>query len=78
MSEYIDPIEEISQINDDECLAGYRAGLGFTAVDYTQKSASYWHGYRNGQADRGYEPPSPQSQKFARQIVAEGRAKGMH
>ena len=78
MSEYINPIEDLSQINSDECLAGYRAGLGFTLVDYNQKSASYWHGYRNGQSDRGLEPASPESLKIARQMVAEWRAKGIH
>lgn len=78
MSDYIEPITDLSEINDDECLSGYRAGLGFIATDYTQKSRSYWHGYRNGQSDRGLEPPSPQSQEFARQMVAAGRAKGMH
>lgn len=78
MSDYIEPITDMAEINDDECLSGYRAGLGFIGVDYTQKSASYWHGYRNGQSDRGLEPASPQSQAFARQMVAEWRAKGMH
>jgi len=78
MSEYIEPITDLAQINDDECLSGYRAGLGYIAVDYTQKSASYWHGYRNGQSDRGLEPVSPQSMRIAQQMVAAGRAKGMH
>lgn len=78
MSDYIKPIENLADINDDECLAGYRAGLGFTAVDYTQRSASYWHGHSNGQADRHLEPVSPQAREIARQMVAEGRAKGMN
>ena len=78
MSDYIKPITELSEIDDDECLAGYRAGMGFIAIDYTKKNSSYWHGYRNGQVDRGIEPISPEQQDFARKFVAEGRAKGMH
>ena len=39
MSDYIEPITEISQINEDECLAGYRGGFGSIPMDYTQKSA---------------------------------------
>lgn len=78
MSEYLEPITDPAEINDDECLQGYRAGLGFIAIDYTQKSRSYWHGYRNGQVDRGLEPISPQQCEFARQVVPAGRAKGMH
>lgn len=78
MSDYLEPITDPAELNDDECLAGYRAGLGFIAIDYTQKSRSYWHGYRNGQVDCGLEPISPQQCEFARQFVAAGRAKGMH
>jgi len=78
MSSYIEPITKLSQINDDECLDGYRAGLGFMPVDYNQRSASYWHGYQNGQSDRGLAPPNPSSLAIAREVVAEGRARGMH
>lgn len=78
MSDYIEPITDPADINDDECLAGYRAGLGFIAIDYTQKSRSYWHGYRNGQVDRGLEPISPEQCEFARKFSAAGRAKGMN
>lgn len=78
MNDYLEPITELSEIDDDACLAGYRAGLGFTAIDYTQKSRSYWHGYRNGQVDRGLEPISPEQQEFARKFVGASRAKGMH
>lgn len=78
MSAYIEPITRLYQINDDECLAGYRAGLGITEADHTQRSASYWHGYSNGRADRRLEPISPAAHEIARQMVAEGRAKGMN
>lgn len=78
MPDYIEPISKLEQINDDECLAGYRAGLGITDADHTQKSASYWHGYSNGRADRRLEPISPAAHAIARQMVAEGRAKRMN
>lgn len=69
MSDYIEPITDLADLNDDECLAGYRGGMGFIPMDYTQKSASYWHGYRNAQVDRGLEPMSPEQAEFARQVV---------
>jgi hypothetical protein len=78
MSDYIEPITDLAEINDDECLTGYRAGLGFIAVDYTQKSRSYWHGYNNGQVDKGFAPVSPEQAALARQFVAEQRRKVMH
>lgn len=78
MTDYIEPITRLNQINDDECLAGYRAGHGLNPVDYTQKSPSYWHGYQNAMADQGKEPPNPGSLNVAREMVAAGRARGMH
>lgn len=78
MSDYIEPITKLSEINDDECLSGYRAGLGFIAVDYTQRSSSYWHGYNNGQSDLGLAPPSPISSEIAREMVGEWRRNGMN
>lgn len=71
MSDYIEPITDISQINEDECLAGYRGGMGFISMDYTQKSASYWHGYRNAMVDRGLEPASPGQYDIASQYIEE-------
>ena len=78
MSDYLEPIDNPDDINDDECLSGYRAGLGFIAIDYTQKSRSYWHGYRNGQVDRGLEPESPEQVAFARKCIGPMRARGMN
>lgn len=69
MSEYLEPITELAELNDDECLNGYRAGLGFIPMDYTQKSRSYWHGYRNAMVDRGIEPISLEQREFARKWV---------
>ena len=78
MSDYLEPITTLDELNEDECLAGYRAGLGFIAIDHTQKSRSYWHGYRNAQVDRGLEPISPAQIEFACKVVADGLMKGMH
>lgn len=77
MTDYIKEIERPEDLNDDECLSGYRAGCGFIAVDHTQKSASYWHGYRNAMVDRGLEPMSPEQAKFARECLKEWRETGI-
>lgn len=74
MNDYIDPITRLDQINEDECFNGYRAGWGFIPVDYTQKSASYWHGYQNAMADQRKEPPNPASASIAREMLVEMRA----
>lgn len=77
MSDYLKPIETLAEfdaIDEDACLEGYRAGLGFIAVNYMRKDVSYWHGYRNGQVDRGLEPCSREQTELVHQIVARSRA----
>lgn len=74
----IKEITDLSQINDDECLAGYRAGLGFIAIDYSQKSPSYWHGHHNGLSDRGLAEVNPVCRKLARDMLGRGEDKAMH
>lgn len=76
MSAYIEPITDPKDLNGDECLSGYRAGWGFIPVDYTQKSASYWHGYRNAMVDTHKEPMSPEQAAFARKCVDDGMLAG--
>jgi hypothetical protein len=70
MIDCIEPIRDLSEIDEEECLSGYLAGFGCKTPDYTKNSRSYWHGYHNGRADRGLEPPSPESRAIARQIVS--------
>lgn len=75
-----DPISTLAQLDaldDDLILAGYRAGLGFKAVNHMEKDPAYWHGYRNGQVDCGLEPPSPQQSQLSREFVESGRGKEM-
>jgi len=74
----ITTMEELNALDADAILAGYRAGLEFTQVDYTRKDQAYWHGYLNGQVDRGLAPISPEQQQLARVIVADMRRQGAH
>lgn len=71
----ITTLEELSALDDDAILAGYRAGMNFTQVDYTRKDQAYWHGYLNGQVDRGLAPISPEQAQLARDVV---RRQGAH
>lgn len=67
-------IAQLDALDDDLILAGYRAGLGFQEVNYTQKDQAYWHGYLNGQVDRGLAPISPEQQQLAHAVVERMRA----
>lgn len=70
----ITTIEELDALDQDAIVAGYRAGMGFQEVNYTRKDQAYWHGYLNGQVDRGLAPISPEQQQLARAIVEAWRA----
>lgn len=69
----IEPITTMAQLDaldQDAIVAGYLAGFGSVAVNHMRTDAAYWHGYRNGQVDRGVEPISPEQADLARQYVA--------
>lgn len=66
-------LAEIEACDPDVILAGYRAGLGFTAVNHMQTDPGYWHGYRNGQVDRHQQPIDAHQQRIAREFVDRGR-----
>lgn len=76
MNNLIPEITDISQINEDECIQGYMDGLDNVA-NHMQKSASYWHGYRNARVDRGCEPASEGQIEIARQYVEKCRREGV-
>jgi hypothetical protein len=57
-------------------VAGYRAGLDGTSEPGSDKSRSYWHGWRNGMMDSGRATIDDAQAKLAREIV--GRYVGLH
>jgi len=55
MSEFV-PVEtkaDLDCLDDDEILAGYRDGWNCSKEPGSDKSRSYWHGWRNAQVDCG-------------------------
>jgi hypothetical protein len=69
MSEYqpLSSVAELAVLNDDECVAGYMASLAGDPEPGSDKSKSYWHGWRNGMMDKGRLPID----EAARNLVAE-------
>lgn len=70
----ITTLEQLNALDESAILDGYRAGMGFVDVNYTRKDQAYWHGFLNGQVDRGLAPISPEQQELARVVVANWRA----
>ncbi|MGB6105660.1 MAG: hypothetical protein WBF88_17595 [Pusillimonas sp.] len=67
---------DLGLLNDDEMVQGYLAGLSGAYEPGSDKSRSYWHGWRNGRADRGLAPVDSAQRQLAREVV--GAYKGLH
>lgn len=76
MSEYqpLRTIEEVDLLDMDDCLDGYRYGFAGGAEPGSDKSKSFWHGWRNGKMDRGDIPHDDASGQLARAYVNRQRA----
>lgn len=43
---------DLETLDDDEIVAGYMSGLKLEPAPGSDKSRSFWHGWRNGISDR--------------------------
>ena len=67
---------DLDLLDDDEMVQGYQAGLSGASEPGSDKSRSYWHGWRNGRADRGLDPIDNAQRQLAREVV--GLYRGLH
>ena len=77
MAEFL-PIKTFADLelqNEDEMVAGYRAGLRGDPEPGSTFSRGYWHGWRNGVVDgRWNSHPDAAQQQLAEEIVRKQRA----
>ena len=45
-------LEELDQLDHDDVLEGYKSGHDGDPEPGDNRSKSFWHGWRNGRADR--------------------------
>lgn len=78
MSEFqpVSTKDDLENLDQDEMVEGYRAGLEGTAEPGSDKSRAYWHGWRNGMADKGRLPFDGAMARLAREVV--GTYRGLH
>lgn len=81
MSEYqpVRTMAELGLLDSDEIVEGYRAGLDApfgTPEPGSDKSRSYWHGWRNARVDRGFAAHDGAQRQLAREYV--GTYKGLN
>ncbi len=76
MSEF-EPIrtkEDLTTIDQDECVAGYLSGRHNDPEPGSDKSRSFWHGWRNGRVDAGHAYNDEAQIQLAEEIVRSCRA----
>lgn len=66
--------EELDSIDGEECVAGYWSGRNGDPEPGSDKSRSFWHGWKNGSMDFGFLKPDIHSQSLAESVVRSWRA----
>lgn len=76
MSEYqpISSVHDLAHIDDEECVAGYIAGLNGDPEPGSDKSKSFWHGWRNGMMDTNRLPIDEAARNLVAEVVRRQRA----
>ena len=76
MSEYqpLASVVELEFLNEDECVDGYLSGLRDDPEPGSDKSKSFWHGWRNGMMDKGRLPRDAAADNLACEYVRRQRA----
>lgn len=64
---------DLERLDEDEMVAGYRAGLAGDPEPGSDKSRSYWHGWRNGMTDKGRAPLDQHQQALAFDLYGRNR-----
>lgn len=76
MSEFtpVSTVADLDLLDQDDVLDGYRAGLAGAGEPGSDKSRSYWHGWRNARVDRHNATPDAAQTALAREFVSKWRA----
>ena len=64
---------DLSRLDSDEMVAGYRAGFDGGEEPGSAFSRSYWHGWRNGAVDSGSRQIDQEQMQLVREVVGKYR-----
>lgn len=76
MSEFqtVSTAAELDLLDIDDIVDGYRAGLRGASEPGSDKSRSYWHGWRNGMVDTNRMPMDAAMWALVREHIRQQRA----
>ena len=71
MSEFrpVETVADLTNLDGDEIVSGYMEGWTSADEPGSDKSRSYWHGWRNAQTDKGRVPPDIHQQRLVHEMV---------
>jgi len=77
MSEFkpVETAADLGLLDEDDIVRGYMDGLDCADEPGSDKSRSYWHGWRNAQTDKGRQQPDIYQQRLVAQYVG-ARSRG--
>jgi ribosome modulation factor len=80
MSEFrpVSTKSDLECLDEDEMVSGYRDGLNGGSEPGSDKSRSYWHGWRNGMTDKGFNPGDEAQASLAQELYGPARRMGMN
>lgn len=76
MGEYqpLSSLNDLGALDVEDCVAGYRAGWDGAPEPGSDKSKSYWHGWRNAMMDKGKLPLDESARNLAAEYTRMQRA----
>lgn len=71
MSEFqkVKTFEDLQNLDPDEVYAGYVDGMTNPTCPGSDKSRSFWHGWRNARMDKGEIPQDSESSQLAHEYL---------
>lgn len=67
---------DLEQLDETEMVSGYLAGYSGVPTPGSDRSRSFWHGWRNGRVDGGHDQIDCHQVALAREVV--GQYRGLH
>lgn len=68
---------DLDCLDSDEIVAGYRVGFDGVPEPGSDRSRSYWHGWRNGMVDGGHATIDVHQHLLAHEVYGPTRLAGM-
>ena len=65
-------VEELDALDNDEIAEGYMDASDISVEPGDNRSLSYWHGWRNGRVDNGFEQPDEAMAALVRDVMRNG------